>query len=246
MRRLKRAAAMCLMVCLVLTGGLSFPELAFAKKAVTDKKIERLAKKEVKGGTIVELDRDYEKGVLIYEVQMQKGKKEYDLKYRASDAKLISYGWEIESYYIKRGSGKIISVNKCRKLAKKQVPNGKIISVAKKYNDGIVVYKVKAQKGNKKYKLEFHARTGKLLEFEWDLTIKRNSNSHKEYIGHERAKQIALKRTGGGHVVKAEFDMDDGIPVYEVEIMKDEFEYEIKVHALTGKILEFDVDSIYD
>ncbi len=246
MKRLKKAAAMCLAVCLVLTGILSFPELAFAKKAVTDRKIEKLAKKQVKGGTIVELDKDYEKGILIYELQMVKGKKEYELKYRASDAKLISYGWEIPSYYIKPGKGKIISMNKCRKLAKKQVSNGKITSVVKKYSDGIVVYKVKAQKGNKKYKLEFHGRTGKLLEFEWDLTLKRNNNSHKDYIGHERAKQIALKRTGGGHVVKAEFEMEDGVPVYEVEIIKEELEYDIKVHALTGKILEFDVDSIYD
>ena len=126
MKRLKKAAAMCLAVCLVLTGILSFPELAFAKKAVTDRKIEKLAKKQVKGGTIVELDKDYEKGILIYELQMVKGKKEYELKYRASDAKLISYGWEIPSYYIKPGKGKIISMNKCRKLAKKQVSNGKI------------------------------------------------------------------------------------------------------------------------
>jgi len=59
MKRLKKAAAMCLAVCLVLTGILSFPELAFAKKAVTDRKIEKLAKKQVKGGTIVELDKDY-------------------------------------------------------------------------------------------------------------------------------------------------------------------------------------------
>ena len=40
--------------------------------------------------------------------------------------------------------------------------------------------------------------------------------------------------------------MDHGVPVYEVEVIKGELEYEIKIHARTGKILEVDIDSIYD
>ena len=99
------------------------------------------------------------------------------------------------------------------------------------------------KKSNKKYELKFHARTGKLLEYEWELTRKTNN---KDYIGEKKAKQIALKEVGGGKVIKIEFDMDDGVPVYEVEIVEDDMEYERIIHAVTGAILEIDMDSIYD
>ncbi len=34
------------------------------------------------------------------------------------------------------------------------------------------------------------------------------------------------------------------MPVYEVEIVKDEYEYDIKIHAKTGKIIDFELESI--
>jgi uncharacterized membrane protein YkoI len=40
--------------------------------------------------------------------------------------------------------------------------------------------------------------------------------------------------------------MDDGVPVYEVEIIKGDYEYDVEIHAKTGKILEVDKDYIYD
>ena len=50
----------------------------------------------------------------------------------------------------------------------------------------------------------------------------------------------------GGPAVKVEFDMDDSIPVYEVEIIEGESKYEVKIHAESGKILEVDMESVYD
>lgn len=247
MRKRNVFVTMLLALCLVLVNLLCFPETVSAKGITSIQQAEKLAKKQVKGAIVVEVDQDYEKGGLVFEIRLVKGKKEYDLTYRASDSKLIKYAWEIQSRYIKRGSGKAISKSKCKTLAKKQVSNGKIVSIAKKYSDGIQIYKVKMKKSNKQYELEFHARTGKLLEYEWELTDKKdNGKNDSDYIGREQAKKIALERVGGGTVIKVEFDMEHGVPVYEVEIIKDVFEYDVKVHARTGVILEVDVDSIYD
>ncbi len=243
MKKRSKWAAIILMVCFVFTNVLCFSETAFAKGITSVSQAKKLAKKQVKGARIIEVEKDYEDGIRVYEIRMLKGKKEYDLTYRASDAKLISYGWETQLWYVKRGSGKIISMSKCKKLAGKEVPNGKITHISRKRSDGIDIYKVKIQKGSKKYELKFHARTGKLLEYEWDFVKKADSS---KYIGEKRAKQIALKEVGGGRVVKVEFDKDDGIPVYDVEVVDDELEYEIKIHAVKGTILEIDVDSIYD
>ena len=243
MKKRSISAIIVLMVCLVFTNVLCFSEPVLAKRITSLKQVKKLANKQVKGASIIEVERDYEDGVLVYEVRMLKSKKEYDLVYRASDAKLVSYGWEMQPWYVKRGSGKMISLSKCKKLAKKEVSGGTILSIAKKRSDGIDIYKVVMKKSNKKYELKFHARTGKLLEFEWELTQKTNN---KDYIGENKAKQIALNEVGGGKVVKIEFDMDDGVPVYEVEIVDDDMEYEVIIHAVTGAILEIDMDSIYD
>lgn len=244
MKKRNMIMSIFLMLSLICANVFCFPSLVSAKEVTSIYQAKRLAKAKVKGATVTEIDRDYENGTLVYEVQLIKGKKEYDLVYRASDAKLISYGWEIMSLYIKDSKKSIISTSKCKKLAKKQVSGGTITYIMKKYSDGIEIYKVVMKKGNKKYELKFHARTGKLLEYDWELTTKNSQDT--TYIGVEKAKQIALKETGGGHVTKVSFDMDNGVPVYEVEVIKDVYEYDIEIHAKTGKILDFEMDSIYD
>lgn len=46
-----------------------------------------------------------------------------------------------------------------------------------------------------------------------------------------------------GLVIKAEFDDDDGIQIYEVEIVNaDGIEMEVKINAETGEILEVEED----
>lgn len=243
MGKRKLSAKIFMMCCLALIGILAVPNTAYAKKITSDRQVEKLAKKEVKGATVVEVDKDYEKGNLVYEVKLIKGTKEYDLTYRASDGKLIEY--DMEEQRVRPSSKKVMSESKCKKLAKKKVKGAKIISIGLKYDDGIEEYKVKMQKGSKKYELEYHARTGKLIGYQWKLTLK-TKPGHSGYIGVERAKQIALAEVPGATVTKAEFDNDDGVPVYEVELIKDTWEYEFKIHANTGEILERDQDSIYD
>lgn len=244
MKKHRICMTVLLTVLLVLTNAFCISGTVSAKAAKSARQIEKLAKKQVKGATVLKIEREKENGVLVYEVEMLKGKKEYDLTYRASDGKLISYGWEIQSWYVKNGTGKTMSLSKCKKLAQKEVSGGKIISIVKKRSNRIDIYKVKLQKGSKTYELKFHARTGKLLEYEWEINAKSSSNN--KYIGEKKAKQIALKEVGGGTVVKIEFDMDDGVPVYEIEIVDGELEYEVIIHARTGAVLEIDVDYIYD
>lgn len=68
-----------------------------------------------------------------------------------------------------------------------------------------------------------------------------------DYIGVERAKQIALDDAGfsENEVIfsTAKFDKDDDdddeAPEYEIEFFKDNVEYEYDIDALTGKILDF-------
>ena len=40
----------------------------------------------------------------------------------------------------------------------------------------------------------------------------------------------------------AEYDLDDGVPTWEVDFEHDRIEYEYEIHAETGEILSYDAD----
>ena len=61
------------------------------------------------------------------------------------------------------------------------------------------------------------------------------------------AEEIALLQAGfkadqvtGLH---SEFDVDDGIPEYEVEFFQDGWEYDYTIHADTGEVLSYDISN---
>ena len=63
-------------------------------------------------------------------------------------------------------------------------------------------------------------------------------------LTEEEAKAIALKHAGleAGQVkgLRAEYDLDDGVPEWEVEFYADGMEYDYEIHAETGKIRSWD------
>ena len=80
-----------------------------------------------------------------------------------------------------------------------------------------------------------------------DTSVAGQTSSPIDYIGVDRAKQIALDHAGfrENEVIfsKAKFDKekddnDDDGPEYEIEFYKDNMEYEYEIDALTGKINE--------
>lgn len=241
MKTEKRRILTLLAVCFVFAGVFSGAENIAAAQIKNISQAKEKALKKVPDAVVTEVDSDYEKGVLTYDVELVKGNKEYTIKYRASNAQILEFGWE-KMYVEPDRQNECMGKNECRQLARKEVKNGKIISCVKKMDDGVDIYKLKLKTKNKKYKLVYHARTGEMLEFEWERTAVPSKNSNKGYIGVAKAKKIALALVPGAVVVKAEFDMDDGVPVYEVELIKDNYEYDFEIHAKTGKVLKQEVD----
>ena len=62
----------------------------------------------------------------------------------------------------------------------------------------------------------------------------------------EEAAAIALEHAGvsADQVtgLRLSYELDDGIPEYDVEFIVDRVEYEYTIHAETGEILSFDMD----
>lgn len=66
----------------------------------------------------------------------------------------------------------------------------------------------------------------------------------------EEAQKIALDHLGltAGQVTRlhTEYEIDDGIPQFDVSFYQGDWEYEFEIHAETGKILSHDKDHKYD
>ncbi len=243
MKDIKKIKVLLLTTCSIFAAT-AFSGAVQANKITGITQARNKALKEVKNATILDVDKDYDDGVLVYDVDLLKGKKKYNIVYRASDGKKIEYGWELKGYYSK--NGKTISKSSCQKLALNKVKNATVMSIVNKTDDGMQVYKVKLKKGDKRYTLEYHASTGKLMEYEWEVVSSAiaSSSNNNSYIGENKAKSIALDRVPGASVIKVEFDTDDGRDVYEVELIDSSFEYELKIDATTGQIVEFDQDDL--
>ncbi|MCM1122367.1 MAG: PepSY domain-containing protein [Eubacterium sp.] len=121
------------------------------------------------------------------------------------------------------------------------------------YEDGIAVYDIEFYAGNTQYEYEINAATGAVYSksIETFPTQAGNGNGSKmgtstTYIDVDDAKAIALNHAGFSEAdvscFKSEFDIDDGWAVYEIEFNKGGREYEYKINAADGSIMEYDVD----
>ncbi len=227
----------------VMITGLAAADSAAAAGISSANQAREKALKKVPNAVVTDTDLDTENGEQVYEIELVKGSKKYDITYRASDGKMTEYGWEKTTVSPSRNRA-VISEEKCRQLALDRVKNATITAVSQKTDDGIDIYKVKMTAGNKRYTLEYHARTGALTEYKWKLVKTAGSDSQNKDISLEQAKQIALKEVPGAVVYKAEYDIDDGAAVYEIELVSGNYEYEFKIDAGTGTILERDKDLI--
>lgn len=212
--------------------------IASAKGISSLEQAKKLAQQKVKSATVTKVEADTDDGVAVYEVSLRKGNKEYDLKYRQSDAKLLEYEWELHGIGYGDQTKANVSKAKIKKKALKQVKKATVRSVRLKSDDGRMEYKVLLQKGSYRYTLVYDAKKAKLLEYQQNYTGSKAGASTSKEISMNKAKQIALKLAPGATVVKIEQDREDGILVYEVELVKGSYEYDIVIDAKSGKVIK--------
>lgn len=144
---------------------------AEAKKMQSENDAKAAALKKVPSATVIEIEKDYDDGVLVYEVELIKSGKEYNLEYRASDGKLMKYDWEIKapSKKDRTGTVKTNALKQAKAKALKKVAGAKVISSEKERDDGMTKCEIVLKKGSKKYELVYSASTLRLLEYEWEI-----------------------------------------------------------------------------
>lgn len=161
----------------------------------------------------------------IYEIEILKGKFEYDIDINAYTGKIVKKNKE----KMTTSNRKAISLNKAKQIALNYI-NG-VVQKAK-YDSHRGIYEIHVAKNSTTYKFNIDAYTGEIIKGE----SKGATNTVSSYgIGVEKAKQIALNAVGGT-VIEATLDNDDG--VYEVKVQNGDFVYQVEINAITGVIVK--------
>lgn len=112
------------------------------------------------------------------------------------------------------------------------------------HDDGNSVYDIEFYNGSKEYDYEIDAKTGKILEYDYEIEENYTGKKSTNLITEKKAQTIALNhaklKESEIDYIKVKLDDDDGKTVYEVEFYKGNLEYNYEINAKTGDILEWD------
>ena len=124
------------------------------------------------------------------------------------------------------------------------------------YDDGRQVYDVEfvvaSGSGYLEYDYEIDASTGAILSVDQDAEFYRPttpSTGGTTTISREQAQQTALSRVSGAtasNVYELHLEWDDGRQYYEGKIYYGTMEYDFTIDAVTGAVVEWEAESIYD
>ena len=121
------------------------------------------------------------------------------------------------------------------------------------YDHGTQVYDIEFYTSDTEYEYEIDASGGTVLEknieqfqIQTNPTNSAINSSDNNYIGVDRAKEIALNHAqlneSDVQFVKAKLENDDGGVEYEIEFYSGRTEYDYTIDAVSGNIIEYDVD----
>ncbi|MBU8880108.1 PepSY domain-containing protein [Bacillus sp. FJAT-29790] len=145
---------------------------------------------------------------------------------------------------------KIISISEAKNIALSKV-NGNVESVELKNNLGKQYYEVDIKNGEKNNEIHINAFTGEIMSVTEDIDHDDKNNDRVDFsqstntISEQKAIGIVEKAVNGT-VIEIDKDDDDGQSVYEFELNTNQGRKEVKINAVTGKIVKIENEDVDD
>ena len=191
---------------------------------------------------------DYDHGRAEYEVEFWKDHTEYDYEIDAATGDILSFDYDIEGYSISAPqSSNDIGAEKAKTIALNHAgvnaSDTVFLYAQLDYEHGRRVYEVEFFSGNKEFDYEIDAATGDILSYDFDAERYNIPSNSGDYISEAQAKQIVEQMAGTtGFYKDFKLDVDDGRVIYEGELRSGWMEYEFEIDAVTGAVLDWDMD----
>ena len=201
--------------------------------------------------------RDFDDGVLVYDVEFYAKSTEYDYEIDSATGKIRSYDYDAEGYSGSSSSGASSTAQDIGEAEAKAIAlehagvaedDTSYLKVQKDYDDGALIYEVEFYAGSTEYDYEIDAASGKIRTYDYDAEGYTPPASNSAAKSQEEVQKIALAKVPGATAehIRLQLDQDDGKLLYEGTIIYDGMEYEFEIDAYSGAILEWDAESIYD
>lgn len=230
-------------VAIVLACAVLIPVSKLGATSIGKNQAKTTAQKYVPSGSTY-LTAKYDDGK--YEVKFfNKQKKEsYEVDIYASTGKV--YSFESERVNNNGSTTVTVSEEEAQQKVKDELKDITILSTKLDYDDGLKEYKIHFSNDSYIGKYKINPKTGLILEREIKVrkTNINNNQSTSDTISTEKAKQIALDKVSGATIIKCKLDEDDGRWIYELELYKGNYEYELEIDAQTGTIIKYEKDYI--
>ncbi|MCM1060173.1 MAG: PepSY domain-containing protein [Eubacterium sp.] len=192
---------------------------------------------------------DYDDGIAEYDIEFVANNIEYEYEIGAADGAVLESSFEKVKQVMAEAASGQITLDEAKAIALKHAgvsESAAVFTKAKQErDDGIVKYDIEFVADNTEYEYEISAADGTVLESSVEKR-KQADTSASGQITLDEAKAIALEHAGFKEdqvrFTKSKLDRDDGVDEYEIEFKANGVEYEYKINASTGKIIEYDVD----
>ena len=126
-----------------------------------------------------------------------------------------------------------------------------MIKVERDFDHGIYEYEIEFWKNGTEYDYTINADTGAIIKHKQEMKYHHNAPMHNQQnqsarISGEQATNIALSHANLTRdqikFLNCKPKVDDGREIYDIKFWKGFKEYEYEIDAITGTILEMDID----
>lgn len=219
---------------------------------------------------------DYEQGRQVYEVEFYtKDYREFDYDIEVSTGTVLSFDYESEYYDAKAArnenrylNGSLgaqtnpgqVSVEDAKKKALEHAgiaaDQAVFVKAEIDYDDGRQVYELEFYTNDfREFDYEIDTENGNIISYDfeaeyWQKPAQAAGSQGSSVITEDRAREIAASQAGLNvsdvTFRKMKQDLDDGRLCYEGEFIHGTTEYEFEIDASTGRITDWDRESIFD
>ena len=252
----KKKIILCLLLgfLLIITGITVYIVRDYNYKAIESKRIE-LARKKVSEANVTILSIQKDREDREYEIRFYDDLYEYEIDVNYNSGRVRNFEKDLrDNVNINQGgNNQNITVSmteeEARNIALQRVGKTSdqvtFTRVRIDRENGATVYDVYFYDTEKEYELSIDVNTKEIVSYREDYLSTGNQNTTtNQYIGVEKAREIALNHAGLSNnqvtFSKVELDIDYGFATYEIEFYYNYFEYDYEINAVTGEILKYE------
>jgi len=204
--------------------------LASASTLISKLQAEHDALNAVGGGTVTLILQEKELGKIIWSVDVTGSAYEYEVWVDAHNGAIL----QILTQPLGPQAG-FITQQQADKAALKAVGGGTVMQAQRDQWKGYQIWDIAITQPGFEYDVFVNARNGAILQV---LKFVNKAGPAQAYLTKLQAEKIALNAVGGGKVLLAVLDVTDNPVNWSVDVKaKNGKEYEVKVNALTGKVI---------